>query len=90
MRHTKARNAIERAFGVMNKRWEIILRSATYYRNKIQTKLIIACFFIHNFIHNKMVVDPFEQQSDAEHNEHGNNEDHEDINFIDVVEPISK
>ena len=46
-------------------------------------------FSIHNFIRGEMVVDTFEQQSDAEHNEHGNEEDHEDINFVDVVEPTS-
>ncbi|XP_057790865.1 uncharacterized protein LOC131007974 [Salvia miltiorrhiza] len=64
LRHAKARNAIERVFGVMKMRWGI-LRSASYYPIKIQIRLIMACFVLHNFIRGEMVVDPIEQQFDG-------------------------
>ncbi|XP_057791972.1 uncharacterized protein LOC131008888 [Salvia miltiorrhiza] len=63
MRHTKARNCIERAFGIMKMRWGI-LRSTTYYPVKVQNRLIMACFLLNNFIRSQMVNDPLEQQFD--------------------------
>lgn len=59
MRHTKARNVIERAFGIMKMRWGI-LRSASYYPVKTQVRLIMACFLLHNFIRTEMADDPME------------------------------
>lgn len=86
MRHAKARNIIERAFGVMKKRWGI-LRSASYYPVQVQTRLIMACFLLHNFIRNEMPEDPIER----DFNEcSGPDEDAEattvESNFIDVIE----
>lgn len=65
MRHTRARNVIERAFGVMKMRWGIF-RSATYYPIQTQIRLIMACFLLHNFIRNEMAVDPMDARVDAE------------------------
>ncbi|XP_042055891.1 uncharacterized protein LOC121800386 [Salvia splendens] len=47
MRHTRARNVIERAFAVLKMRWGI-LRSAAFYPVKVQIRLIMAffCFII--------------------------------------------
>lgn len=63
MRHTRARNVIERAFAVLKMRWGI-LRVASYYPIKTQIRLIMACFLLHNFIRRQMVVDPIELQMD--------------------------
>ncbi|XP_057766724.1 uncharacterized protein LOC130987124 [Salvia miltiorrhiza] len=63
LKHSKARNVIERAFGVMKMRWGV-LRSTTFYPIKIQNRLIMACFLINNFIRSEMAVDPIEQQYD--------------------------
>ncbi|XP_057800517.1 uncharacterized protein LOC131015993 [Salvia miltiorrhiza] len=63
LRHAKARNVIERAFGVMKMRWGI-LRSTSYYPIQIQNRLIMACFVLNNFIRSEMAVDPIEEQFD--------------------------
>ncbi|KAL8498901.1 hypothetical protein ACS0TY_022028 [Phlomoides rotata] len=47
MRHTRARNVIHRAFGVLKMHFEI-LRSAAFYPVKTQVRLIMACFLLHN------------------------------------------
>ncbi|XP_057766287.1 uncharacterized protein LOC130986779 isoform X2 [Salvia miltiorrhiza] len=85
LRHTRARNVIERAFGIMKMRWGI-LRSTTYYPIKVQIRLIMACFIINNFIRSQMTVDPIEQAFDNLPNENEFIEtDHGD--HIDAVEP---
>lgn len=80
MKHSKARNIIERAFGLLKSRWAI-LRSASYYPIKIQNRIIIAYCLIHNFIQTVMPVDPLE--NDILHFE----EPHDDIDsYVEVVE----
>lgn len=86
MRHTKARNVIERAFGVMKMRWGI-LRSPTFYPVKVQNRLIMACFLLHNFIRGEMVVDPIEELVDCFEENSGNDELHDDEGFVESVEP---
>ena len=63
MRHTKPRNVIERAFAVLEMRWGI-LRSASLYPIKVQIRLIMACFLLHNNIRSVMPVDPLDQLID--------------------------
>ena len=57
-RHASLRNAIERSFGVLKKRFPIIASTAepTYSVNT-QSNIVIACCIIHNFL---MGVDPDE------------------------------
>ncbi|XP_042024478.1 putative nuclease HARBI1 [Salvia splendens] len=66
MRHTKARNVIDRVFAVVKMRWGI-LRSASYYPINIQVELILSCFLLHNFIRGQMTVDPIELELDGHH-----------------------
>ncbi|XP_057807980.1 protein ALP1-like [Salvia miltiorrhiza] len=63
LRHSKARNVIERAFGIMKMRWGI-LRSSTFYPVKTQNRLIHCCFILNNFIRAEMPLDPIEQEFD--------------------------
>jgi hypothetical protein len=49
LRHSSLRNIVERAFGVLKKRFEI-LNSMTSYSMDTQIKLVKSCFMIHNFI----------------------------------------
>ncbi|XP_057798201.1 uncharacterized protein LOC131014286 [Salvia miltiorrhiza] len=84
LRHAKARNVIERAFGILKMRWGI-LRSASFYPVKTQNRLIMACFILNNFIRNEMPVDPIEQQYDnAAANEDDNLDN--DTEFIGAIE----
>ncbi|CAA0808317.1 Unknown protein, partial [Striga hermonthica] len=59
LRHAKARNAIERSFGILKMRWAI-LRSCSYYSIRTQNRIIMACALLHNFIRTSMAYDPFE------------------------------
>ncbi|XP_047938396.1 uncharacterized protein LOC125186116 [Salvia hispanica] len=60
MRHSKARNIIERAFAMRKMRWRI-LRSASFY--PIQ---YMACFLLHNFIRREMSIYPVEAGLDGD------------------------
>ncbi|XP_073295635.1 uncharacterized protein [Primulina huaijiensis] len=59
-RHALARNVIERAFGLLKKRWAI-LRSPSFYPLEVQNKIILACILLHNFIRSQMPNDPIEE-----------------------------
>ncbi|GLT71732.1 hypothetical protein SLA2020_437300 [Shorea laevis] len=63
LRHAKARNSIERAFGLLKMRW-VILRHPSFYPIKTQTRIILAYCFLHNFIRREMPYDPFEHLLD--------------------------
>ncbi|KAL7604732.1 uncharacterized protein LOC111885647 [Lactuca sativa] len=57
MKHSATRNVIERCFGVLKKRWAI-LRSPSFYPIRTQTKIILACCLLHNFIRKELPYDP--------------------------------
>lgn len=88
LRHTRARNIIERAFAVLKMRWGI-LRSASFYPLKIQVRLIMACFLLHNFIRGEMHNDPIEQHIAGATQAQEAEEGHGDPEFIDQVEPTT-
>ena len=56
MKHSSARNVIERCFGVIKNRWAI-LRSPSFYPIKIQNRIVMACCLLHNFIRREMPDD---------------------------------
>ncbi|XP_073120064.1 uncharacterized protein [Henckelia pumila] len=58
-KHCRARNVIERAFGLLKKRWAI-LRSPSFYPLKVQNRIIMACILLHNFVRTEMHDDPLE------------------------------
>ncbi|XP_062103773.1 uncharacterized protein LOC133814884 [Humulus lupulus] len=60
MKHSSAGNIVERAFGLLKGRWEI-LRGRSYYPVKIQCRIILACCLLHNLIRREMPIDPLEQ-----------------------------
>ena len=58
MKHSKARNVIERCFGLLKGRWGI-LRSP-FYPIKTQCQIITVCCLLHNLIRREMSIDPLE------------------------------
>ncbi|BFG39423.1 hypothetical protein CerSpe_256960 [Prunus speciosa] len=63
MKHSSARNVIERCFGLLKMRWEI-LRSPSFYDIITQRRIISVCCMLHNFIRREMALDPIEHQVD--------------------------
>ncbi|KAH6763061.1 hypothetical protein C2S52_020494 [Perilla frutescens var. hirtella] len=84
LKHSKAQNVIERAFGIMKMRWGI-LRSTTYYPIKIQNKLMMCCFLLNNLIRSQMNIDSIEQHFDILVNDEGALGENGD-EFVDTVE----
>ncbi|KAK2648237.1 hypothetical protein Ddye_015726 [Dipteronia dyeriana] len=59
MKHSFDRNVIEGAFGLLEEQWTI-LKGQSYYLIKIQCRIILACYLLHNLIRREMHVDPLE------------------------------
>ncbi|GJX02662.1 ALP1-like protein isoform X1 [Tanacetum coccineum] len=75
MKHSSARNVIERCFRVLKKRWAI-LRSPSFYPIRTQNKIILACCLLHNFIRKELTYDLFDNEETFDTN---NDEDDEDL-----------
>jgi hypothetical protein len=54
--HSSLRNVIERSFGVLKMKWRILLKMPSYSMEK-QSKIIIACMALHNFIRDSNLSD---------------------------------
>ncbi|KAG8373757.1 hypothetical protein BUALT_Bualt11G0058300 [Buddleja alternifolia] len=65
LRHSSARNAIERNFGLLKKRWAI-LRTASFYDLKTQIRIINACYILQNFVRGEIPEDPLLDEADRE------------------------
>nr|KAJ0188007.1 hypothetical protein LSAT_V11C900454930 [Lactuca sativa] len=61
MRHSSARNVIERYFCILKARWEI-LRDNSYYPIDLKNKIIMAFCLLHNYIRKEMTIDPIENR----------------------------
>ena len=71
-------------------RWGI-LHSTSFYPIEVQTDLIIACFLLHNFIRDKMAVDPVEEELDNHDNDADKMEQEQAlVDHINSVEPSAK
>ncbi|CAN1147398.1 Protein ALP1-like [Linum perenne] len=67
MRHSQARNTIERAFGVLKMRWEI-LRDTTWFDTRTVGRVVNACCLLHSFIRGEVGADVYERlYRDEEH-----------------------
>ena len=75
MKHSQARNCIERCFGILKARWAI-LRDKSFYSIKTQCRIISACCILHNFIRLEMLIDSIENEVGIlELNENQNDDD---------------
>ncbi|KAF7808206.1 protein ALP1-like [Senna tora] len=59
MRHSSARNVIERCFGMLRMRWAI-LRSPSFYPVRKHNRIVTACCLLHNLIRRYSASDPME------------------------------
>ncbi|KAF7821310.1 protein ALP1-like [Senna tora] len=80
MRHSSARNVIERCFGMLKKRWAI-LRSLSFYPVPTQNRVIIACCLLHNLCLQDNALDTMENQQVFE------DTPIEDADLITTIEP---
>ncbi|XWS71181.1 hypothetical protein CRYUN_Cryun03dG0117000 [Craigia yunnanensis] len=60
MKHSQARNCIERCFGILKARCAI-LREKLFYPCKTQWRIISACCLLYNFIRTEMPIDPIKE-----------------------------
>ncbi|KAF7829799.1 protein ALP1-like [Senna tora] len=63
MRHSAARNVIERCFGMLKNRWAI-MRSPSFYPVKTHNMIVIACCLLHNLIRRENVGDPLNDEAE--------------------------
>ncbi|KAA0032054.1 putative nuclease HARBI1 [Cucumis melo var. makuwa] len=66
MKHSSARNVIERAFGVLKGRW-VILRGNSYYPVEVQCRTILTCCLLHKLINREMPNFDIENDIDESH-----------------------
>ncbi|KAJ9549302.1 hypothetical protein OSB04_021845 [Centaurea solstitialis] len=84
MKHSSARNVIERCFGLLKGRWGI-LKDNSYYPIETKNKIIMACCLLHNFIRQEMEVDPFDIEGDTDEGTGDlGDEDGDNINSIGI------
>ncbi|KAL5549428.1 hypothetical protein UlMin_004659 [Ulmus minor] len=84
MKHSSARNVIERCFGVLKNRWAI-LRGPAFYPIKTQNQIIMACCLLYNFIRREMLDDEADLTLDE-----SDDEDNEVNESITSIEPSNK
>ncbi|KAL0345330.1 UNVERIFIED_CONTAM: hypothetical protein Sradi_4364300 [Sesamum radiatum] len=60
LKHSSARNVIERTFGLLKVRG--ILRNPSFYPIKVQHRIILACCLLHNFLRKEIPDDPLESE----------------------------
>ena len=63
--HARLRNVIERAFGVVKAHFPILKKMAPY-SFAAQTKIVMTCFSIHNFLRQVSVADRLFSEYDTE------------------------
>nr|XP_043624682.1 protein ALP1-like [Erigeron canadensis] len=65
MKHSSARNVIERCFGLLKGRWKI-LKDNSFYPIDTNIRIIMACCFLHNYIRQEIEDDPQEMEDDVD------------------------
>lgn len=85
LKHAKARNVIERSFGILKARWGI-LRSFSWYPIKTHNRIIMACCLLHNFIRTNMDVDPMEAEVPDlyEEDDFGNEQEDDNVDHVEA------
>nr|KAJ0199519.1 hypothetical protein LSAT_V11C600338210 [Lactuca sativa] len=85
MKHSQARNVIERCFDLLKRRWAI-LRSPSFYPIRIQGRIVMTRALLHNFIRTHMDLDPEENTSSTFEDMPIEEEQPNHFQIVDVVE----
>lgn len=78
LRHASLRNAVERSFGILKKRFPIVASGVeAHYSFRTQTDIVLACFILHNFLKDvdpddKILAEVDEELANAEPEETSN------------------
>ncbi|KAA0049907.1 retrotransposon protein [Cucumis melo var. makuwa] len=89
MKHSSARNVIERAFGVLKGRW-VILRGKSYYPLQVQCRTILACALLHNLINREMTYCEDVDDMDEGDSTYATTTASEDIHYIETTNEWSQ
>ncbi|TYJ96559.1 retrotransposon protein [Cucumis melo var. makuwa] len=89
MKHSSARNVIERAFGVLKGRWAI-LRGKSYYPLQVQCRTILACVLLHNLINKEMTYCDDVDDEDEGDSTYATTTASEDIQYIETTNEWSQ
>ena len=65
--HSSLRNVIERAFGVLKMKWRMLQKIPPYAPHK-QSKIIVACMALHNFMRSSGIADKHFHRCDNNEN----------------------
>ncbi|KAL0559197.1 hypothetical protein IC582_003789 [Cucumis melo] len=84
MKHSSARNVIERAFGVLKGPW-VILRGNSYYPLQVQCRTILACALLHNLINREMTYCDDVDDEDEGDSTYAMTTASEDIQYIETT-----
>ncbi|KAL0546689.1 hypothetical protein IC582_016601 [Cucumis melo] len=82
MKHSSARNVIERAFVVLKGRW-VILQGKSYYPVEVHCCTLFACCFLHNLINKEMTTFNIQDDIDEVDSTHVTSTA-DDIHYIEV------
>ncbi|XP_071730033.1 protein ALP1-like [Rutidosis leptorrhynchoides] len=85
-KHAKARNVIERCFGLLKGRWKI-LASPSYFPIQTQVRIISACCLLHNLIRKFMSHDPQESESESEGEEEESGDESNEADYVTNIAP---
>jgi len=87
MKHSKARNVIERCFGLLKGRWAI-LRCPSFFPIRTQGRIVLACVLLHNLLRKYMPTDDnvrFEEEDEEEGDDDDDDSDDE-IEYVTHIE----
>lgn len=84
MKHSKARNVIERSFGLLKGRWGI-LRSPSFFPVRTQARIVTTCALLHNLIW-KYIPTYFEIDEDSDDDNSEDDESDDEVDYITLIQ----
>uniref|UniRef100_A0A803KYT8 DDE Tnp4 domain-containing protein n=1 Tax=Chenopodium quinoa TaxID=63459 RepID=A0A803KYT8_CHEQI len=84
MKHARARNVIERCFGLLKGRWSI-LRSPSFFPIRTHGRIVMACCLLHNLIRKFMPTDDIKEDELSESDDDSKSDSDDEREFITSV-----